>query len=161
MASLRQEQRYGLNNNSHNNNNNRTLFHVKLTDTALRALEAYQNLKVPGSLPTQPSICFKGNQGIPAPTPQSQSGLRIFSFYLSSDSKDQPQASFDCIHQYVSSDGREQLDGQGVIQDKITVCATEDSYQVTPSVQVKRTFASLRSGKADGSLCLEVKYKQM
>lgn len=29
------------------------------------------------------------------------------------------------------SDGREQLDGQGVIQDKITVCATEDSYQVT------------------------------
>ncbi|XP_024911649.1 RNA polymerase II elongation factor ELL2 [Cynoglossus semilaevis] len=146
MASLRQEQRYGLycgrndrnnhrhnsNNNSHNNNNNRTLFHVKLTDTALRALEAYQNLK--GSLPTQPSICFKGNQGyvkIPAPTPQSQSGLRIFSFYLSSDSKDQPQASFDCIHQYVSSDGREQLDGQGVIQDKITVCATEDSYQVT------------------------------
>ena len=29
------------------------------------------------------------------------------------------------------SDGREQLEGQGVIQDKITVCATEDSYQVT------------------------------
>lgn len=26
---------------------------------------------------------------------------------------------------------------------------------------MKRTFASLKSGKADGSLCLEVKYKQM
>lgn len=29
------------------------------------------------------------------------------------------------------SDGREQLEGQGSIQDKITVCATDDSYQVT------------------------------
>ncbi|GLD58247.1 RNA polymerase II elongation factor ELL-like protein [Lates japonicus] len=68
---------------------------------------------------------------IPAPTPESLSALRVFSFYLSSDSKDQPQASFDCIHQYVSSDGREQLEGQGIIQDKITVCATDDSYQMT------------------------------
>lgn len=29
------------------------------------------------------------------------------------------------------SNGHEQLEGQGVIQDKITVCATDDSYQVT------------------------------
>ncbi|TWW67327.1 RNA polymerase II elongation factor ELL2 [Takifugu flavidus] len=29
------------------------------------------------------------------------------------------------------SDGREQLEGQGVIQDKLTVCATDDSYQLT------------------------------
>ncbi|XP_076613685.1 RNA polymerase II elongation factor ELL2-like [Chaetodon auriga] len=133
MASLRQEHQYGLSCGKNNkNSSNRTLYHVKLTDTAIRALEAYQNLK--GSLPSEPSICFKGNQGyikIPAPTPESPSALRVFSFYLSSDSKDQPQASFDCIHQYVSSDGREQLEGQGIIQDKITVCATDDSYQMT------------------------------
>ncbi|XP_029283602.1 RNA polymerase II elongation factor ELL2-like [Cottoperca gobio] len=133
MASLRQEHHYGLSCGKNNKNSpNRTLYHVKLTDTAIRALEAYQNLK--GSLPSEPSICFKGNQGyikIPAPTPESPSALRVFSFYLSSDSKDQPQASFDCIHQYVSSDGREQLEGQGIIQDKITVCATDDSYQMT------------------------------
>ncbi|XP_029979437.1 RNA polymerase II elongation factor ELL2-like [Sphaeramia orbicularis] len=133
MASLRQEHHYGLSCGKNNKNSpNRTLYHVKLTDTAIRALEAYQNLK--GSLPCEPSICFKGNQGyikIPAPTPESPSALRVFSFYLSSDSKDQPQASFDCIHQYVSSDGREQLEGQGIIQDKITVCATDDSYQMT------------------------------
>ncbi|XP_026234764.1 RNA polymerase II elongation factor ELL-like [Anabas testudineus] len=133
MASLRQEHHYGLCCGKNNRNSpNRTLYHVKLTDTAIRALEAFQNLK--GSLPSEPSICFKGNQGyikIPAPTPESPSALRVFSFYLSSDSKDQPQASFDCIHQYVSSDGREQLEGQGVIQDKITVCATDDSYQMT------------------------------
>ncbi|XP_060896332.1 RNA polymerase II elongation factor ELL2-like [Labrus mixtus] len=133
MASLRQEHQYGLSCGKNNkNSSNRTLYHVKLTDTAIRALEAYQNLK--GSLPIEPTICFKGNQGyikIPAPTPESPSALRVFTFYLSSDSKDQPQASFDCIHQYVSSDGREQLEGQGVIQDKITVCATDDSYQMT------------------------------
>ncbi|KAM7015216.1 RNA polymerase II elongation factor ELL2-like [Tautogolabrus adspersus] len=133
MASLRQEHQYGLSCGKNNkNSSNRTLYHVKLTDTAIRALEAYQNLK--GSLPIEPTICFKGHQGyikIPAPTPESPSALRVFTFYLSSDSKDQPQASFDCIHQYVSSDGREQLEGQGVIQDKITVCATDDSYQMT------------------------------
>ncbi|XP_076012347.1 RNA polymerase II elongation factor ELL2-like [Genypterus blacodes] len=133
MASLRQEHGYGLSCGKNNKNSpNRTLFHVKLTDSAIRVLEAYQNLK--GSLPREPSICFKGNQGcikIPAPTPETPSALRVFSFYLSSDSKDQPQASFECIHQYFSSDGREQLEGQGSIQDKITVCATDDSYQMT------------------------------
>ncbi|KAM7423814.1 hypothetical protein PAMA_000261 [Pampus argenteus] len=133
MASLRQEHHYGLSCGKNNKNSpNRTLYHVKLTDTAIRALEAYQNIK--GSLPSKPSICFKGSQGyikIPAPTSESPTALRLFSFYLSSDSKDQPQASFDCIHQYVSSDGREQLEGQGIIQDKITVCATDDSYQMT------------------------------
>ncbi|XP_056134656.1 RNA polymerase II elongation factor ELL2-like isoform X2 [Lampris incognitus] len=133
MASLRQEYHYGLSCGKINRNTpNKTLYHVKLTDTAIRALEAYQNLK--GSIPSQPSICFKGNQGyikIPAPAQDSPSALRVFSFYLSSDSKDQPQASFDCIHQYVSSEGHEQLEGQGSIQDKITVCATDDSYQMT------------------------------
>ncbi|XP_029952426.1 RNA polymerase II elongation factor ELL-like [Salarias fasciatus] len=133
MASLRQEHRYGLSCGKSNKSSlSRTLYHVKLTDTAMRALEAFQNLK--GSLSSEPSICFKGNQGyikIPAPTPESPSALRVFSFYLSSDSKDQPQASFDCIHQYVSSDRREQLEVQGSIQDKITVCATDDSYQMT------------------------------
>uniref|UniRef100_H2S4I4 Si:ch211-13k12.2 n=1 Tax=Takifugu rubripes TaxID=31033 RepID=H2S4I4_TAKRU len=133
MTSLRQELHYRLycGNNHRGRSGNRTLFHVKLTDSAIRTLEAHQNLK---SSLGKASICFKGNQGyikIPAPTPDSPSALRVFTFYLSSDSKDQPQASFDCIHQYVSSDGREQLEGQGVIQDKLTVCATDDSYQLT------------------------------
>ncbi|CAL8363655.1 unnamed protein product [Gadus morhua 'NCC'] len=133
MASLRQEHHYGLSSGKTNRNTrSKTLYHVKLTDTAIRALESYQNLKE--SLPSQPTICFKGNQGfikIPAPAAETAETLRLFSFYLSSDSKDQPQASFDCIHQYVSREGREQLEGQGSIQDKITVCATDDSYQMT------------------------------
>ncbi|XP_077375944.1 RNA polymerase II elongation factor ELL2-like [Festucalex cinctus] len=136
MASLGQDCRYGLSCGKNSSNNkhgpNTTLYHVKLTDSAIRALEVYQNLK--DNLPSDPSICFEGSQGyikLPAPTADSPNEVRVFSFYLSSDCKDQPQASFDCIHQYVSSDGREQLEGQGVIQDKITVCATEDSYQMT------------------------------
>ncbi|XP_061524249.1 RNA polymerase II elongation factor ELL2-like isoform X1 [Phycodurus eques] len=137
MATLGQERRYGLScgKNKKNNNNhgpNRTLYHVKLTDTAFRALEAYQNIKA--NISSEPSVCFEGSQGyikLPAATAESPNALRVFSFYLSSDCKDQPQASFDCIQQYVSSDGRERLEAQGVIQDKITVCATEDSYQMT------------------------------
>ncbi|KAM9817264.1 RNA polymerase II elongation factor ELL2-like [Neosynchiropus ocellatus] len=133
MASLAQEHRYGLSCGKGSKTwPHRTLYHVKLTDTAIRALEAFQNHKA--SLPSEPSVCFRGHQGyikIPAPSSESPAALRVFSFYLSSDSKDQPQASFDCIHQYVGSNGREQLEGQGIIQDKITVCATDDSYQMT------------------------------
>ncbi|XP_070686118.1 RNA polymerase II elongation factor ELL-like [Pempheris klunzingeri] len=169
MASLGQERHYGLSCGKNNkNSSNGTLYHVKLTDTAMRALEAYQNLK--GSLTSEPSICFKGNQGyikIPAPTPESSSALRGFSFYLSSDSKDQPQASFNCIHQYVSSNGREQLEGQGIIQDKITVCATDDSYQMTRErmSQVEkdswsRSAIEIKPGASHPSKCVKFHKRQ-
>lgn len=47
MAALKQEHRYGLSCGKINKNApNKTLYHVKLTDTAIRTLEAYQNLKV-------------------------------------------------------------------------------------------------------------------
>ncbi|XP_026167185.1 RNA polymerase II elongation factor ELL [Mastacembelus armatus] len=166
MAALRQEHRYGLSCGKINKNApNQTLYHVKLTDTAIRTLEAYQNLKA--SLSNQPAICFKGSQGyikIPAPTPESPDGFRVFSFYLSSDSKDKPQSSFDCIHQYVSGEGRDHLEGQGSIQDKITVCATDDSYQTTRErmSQVEKDIWS-RSAieiKPGPSKCVKVQRKQ-
>ncbi|XP_005470820.1 RNA polymerase II elongation factor ELL [Oreochromis niloticus] len=166
MAALRQEHRYGLSCAKINKNTpNQTLYHVKLTDTAIRTLEAYQNLKT--SLSNQPAICFKGSQGyikIPAPTPESPDGFRVFSFYLSSDSKDKPQSSFDCIHQYVSGEGRDHLEGQGSIQDKITVCATDDSYQTTRErmSQVEKDIWS-RSAieiKPGPSKCVKVQRKQ-
>uniref|UniRef100_A0A3Q3IYH4 OCEL domain-containing protein n=2 Tax=Monopterus albus TaxID=43700 RepID=A0A3Q3IYH4_MONAL len=166
MAALRQEHRYGLSCGKINKNTpNPTLYHVKLTDTAIRTLEAYQNLKA--SLSNQPAICFKGSQGyikIPAPTPESPDGFRVFSFYLSSDSKDKPQSSFDCIHQYVSGEGRDHLEGQGSIQDKITICATDDSYQTTRErmSQVEKDIWS-RSAieiKPGPSKCVKVQRKQ-
>ncbi|XP_061677480.1 RNA polymerase II elongation factor ELL2 [Syngnathoides biaculeatus] len=164
MAALRQERRYGLscgkiNKTSHSP----TLYHVKLTDTAIRTLENYQNLKA--SLPNQTSICFKGSQGyIKIPTSDSPDGFRVFSFYLSSDSKDKPQSSFDCVHQFVSGEGKDQLEGQGSIQDKITVCATDDSYQATRErmSQVEKDIWS-RSAieiKPGPSKCVKVQRKQ-
>ncbi|XP_073709680.1 RNA polymerase II elongation factor ELL [Misgurnus anguillicaudatus] len=169
MAALRQEHRYGLSCGKINKSvPNKTIFHVKLTDTAIRTLEAYQNLK--GSLPNQPAICFKGNQGyvkIPVPSTDSPDSFRVFSFYLSSDSKDKPQASFDCIHQFLSGDGREHLESQGSIQDKITVCATDDSYQMTRErmSQVEkdiwsRSAIEIKPGSTHPSKCVKIKKKQ-
>ncbi|XP_042297831.1 RNA polymerase II elongation factor ELL [Sceloporus undulatus] len=78
----------------------------------------------------KPSIQFQGSQGhISIPRPDGPAGVRTFSFYLSNIGKDSPQGSFDCIQQYVSSNGSIQLDCLGSIQDKITVCATDESYQ--------------------------------
>uniref|UniRef100_A0A8C3RRV4 OCEL domain-containing protein n=1 Tax=Chelydra serpentina TaxID=8475 RepID=A0A8C3RRV4_CHESE len=68
---------------------------------------------------------------IPCALGSPEEGTRLFTFYLSRYSKDKPQASFDCIRQYVSRLGRSQLDCVGSIQEKITVCATDDSYQLT------------------------------
>ncbi|XP_043379555.1 RNA polymerase II elongation factor ELL3 isoform X2 [Chelonia mydas] len=93
-----------------------SLLHLKLTDPALRALRDCQRLqyiKIP---------CALGSPG---------EGARLFTFYLSRYSKDKPQASFDCIRQYVSRLGQNQLDCVGSIQEKITICASEDSYQLT------------------------------
>ncbi|OXB75705.1 UNVERIFIED_CONTAM: hypothetical protein H355_016222 [Colinus virginianus] len=54
-----------------------------------------------------------------------------FNFYLSNVGKDNPQGSFDCVQQTASSSGASQLSSLGLIQNKITVCATNDSYQMT------------------------------
>ncbi|XP_051953810.1 RNA polymerase II elongation factor ELL isoform X2 [Xyrauchen texanus] len=104
---------------------------------------------------------------IPAPLTDSPEAFRVFSFYLSSDSKDKPQASFDCVHQYLSGDGREHLEGQGSIQDKITVCATDDSYQMTRErmSQVEkdiwsRSAIEIKPGSTHPSKCIKIKKKQ-
>ncbi|NWQ92434.1 ELL2 factor, partial [Burhinus bistriatus] len=54
-----------------------------------------------------------------------------FNFYLSNVGKDNPQGSFDCVQQTNSSSGASQLSCLGSIQNKITVCATSDSYLTT------------------------------
>ncbi|OBS64693.1 hypothetical protein A6R68_06748 [Neotoma lepida] len=66
---------------------------------------------------------------ISIPQPDCPEEVRAFSFYLSNIGRDSPQGSFDCIQQYVSSHGDVHLDCLGSIQDKVTVCATDDSYQ--------------------------------
>lgn len=104
------------------------MFHVKLTDSALKAFESYRAHQ--DSVSLRPSIRFEGSQGhISIPQPDCPEEVRAFSFYLSNIGRDSPQGSFDCIQQYVSSHGDVHLDCLGSIQDKVTVCATDDSYQ--------------------------------
>ncbi|XP_056234222.1 RNA polymerase II elongation factor ELL [Seriola aureovittata] len=127
MAALKEEQCYGLSCGRVSNGSNVSVFHVKLTDSALRAFEGYQSNKV---LSSQPLIRFNGNQGkISIPRSENSSELQTFTFYLSNVGRDNPQGSFDCIQQFITSEGSIQLDCLGGIQDKITVCATDDSYQ--------------------------------
>uniref|UniRef100_A0A3P9NV47 Elongation factor RNA polymerase II n=1 Tax=Poecilia reticulata TaxID=8081 RepID=A0A3P9NV47_POERE len=127
MAALKEEQCYGLSCGRVSNGSNVTVFHVKLTDSALRALEGFQSSKV---LSQQPLIRFNGNQGkISIPRSETSSELQAFTFDLSNVGRDNPQGSFDCIQQYITSEGGIQLDCLGSIQDKITVRATDDSYQ--------------------------------
>uniref|UniRef100_A0A8C2ZZD1 Elongation factor for RNA polymerase II 2 n=1 Tax=Cyclopterus lumpus TaxID=8103 RepID=A0A8C2ZZD1_CYCLU len=130
MAALSEDGRYGLN-CGRQSTDRVTVLHVKLTETALRAIDSHQNcMNVP---PLQPTIQFKGLQGrikIPK-TDSSSDTFHNFDFYLSNVGKDNPQGSFDCIQQYVSSSGASHLALLGTVQDKVTVCATNDSYQVT------------------------------
>uniref|UniRef100_A0A8C7RYX1 Elongation factor RNA polymerase II n=1 Tax=Oncorhynchus mykiss TaxID=8022 RepID=A0A8C7RYX1_ONCMY len=127
MAALKEEQCYGLSCGRVSNGSNVSVFHVKLTDSALKAFEGYQSSK---GLSSQPLIRFTGSQGkISIPWSENPNELRLFTFYLSNVGRDNPQGSFDCIQQYITSEGSIQLDCLGGIQDKITVCATDDSYQ--------------------------------
>ncbi|KAM4613329.1 RNA polymerase II elongation factor ELL2 [Polymixia lowei] len=130
MAALSEDGRYGLN-CGRRDADRVTVLHVKLTETALRAIESYQNSKNVPSL--RPTIQFKGLQGR-IKIPRNDSSLdtfQNFDFYLSNVGKDNPQGSFECIQQYASSSGASHLASLGTVQDKVTVCATNDSYQVT------------------------------
>ncbi|XP_029947485.1 RNA polymerase II elongation factor ELL2 [Salarias fasciatus] len=130
MAALSEDGSYGLN-CGQQSADRVTVLHVKLTETALRAIESYQKCKNVSSL--RPTIQFKGLQGyIKIPKTDSNSDpFHNFDFYLSNVGKDNPQGSFECIHQYVSSSGASHLALLATVQDKVTVCATNDSYQVT------------------------------
>ncbi|XP_057349195.1 RNA polymerase II elongation factor ELL2 isoform X2 [Manis pentadactyla] len=82
----------------------------------------------------QKPLSFQGvysSQLVKIPKNDPPNGVHTFNFYLSNVGKDNPQGSFDCIQQTLSSSGASQLNCLGFIQDKITVCATNDSYQMT------------------------------
>ncbi|XP_028303086.1 RNA polymerase II elongation factor ELL2 [Gouania willdenowi] len=134
MAALSEDGRYGLN-CGQQGSGRVTVFHVKLTETAVRAIESYQNCLVgkTNAQSRQATIQFKGLQGrIQIPKTNSTSDtFHKFDFYLSNVGKDNPQGSFECIHQYSSSSGASRLALLATVQDKVTVCATNDSYQVT------------------------------
>nr|XP_034988049.1 RNA polymerase II elongation factor ELL3 isoform X2 [Zootoca vivipara] len=72
----------------------------------------------------RPVIAFQGSQGYLKVPCSATAGCRDprtfrFTFYLSRYTKEQPQASFDCVRQASTR----WLEGRGAIQEKITICA--------------------------------------
>ncbi|KAJ8271076.1 hypothetical protein GJAV_G00122470 [Gymnothorax javanicus] len=127
MATLKEDQCYGLSCGRVGGGTNISVFHVKLTDSALRAFEGYQSNK---SRLAHPTIQFSRAQGkIYVPRSDGSKEGHVFTFDLSNVGRDNPQGSFDCIQQYITSTGRVELRRIGGIRDKLAVCATDESYQ--------------------------------
>ncbi|KAM4723773.1 RNA polymerase II elongation factor ELL-like isoform 2-T2 [Anableps anableps] len=125
MSALREKQCYGLSSGKLNLGGNVSVFHVKLTDSAARAIGTFQNGKSWSSCPT---ITFNGNQGrIAIPCSENGDEARIFTFGVTNVARNSPHGSFDCVKQH-STDAAEELTCLGVIQKKMTVNATDDSY---------------------------------
>ncbi|KFO99546.1 RNA polymerase II elongation factor ELL2, partial [Calypte anna] len=81
---------------------------------------------------SQPSIQFQGSQGLlKIPKVGQPDEMHEYNFFLSSVGKDNPQGSFECVQQVASTSGASQLSCLGLVQNKITVCPTSESYQTT------------------------------
>ncbi|KAJ0069048.1 hypothetical protein NL108_016646, partial [Boleophthalmus pectinirostris] len=84
----------------------------------------------------QPTIQFKGLQGrIKIPRSDS-SEPQSFEFYLSNVAKENPQGRFECLQQQQQQQQHDTAAGSSLsllapVQTKLTVCATNDSYQTT------------------------------
>ncbi|XP_028293601.1 RNA polymerase II elongation factor ELL-like isoform X2 [Gouania willdenowi] len=130
MSVLKENRSYGLSSGSWSswsrgkNNNNVSVFHVKLTDSAARAVYSFNNT---GKGSSHPTIRFTGNDGrISIPCSDTNQLTRVFTFSLTDVARDNPHGCFDCVQQLVP--GVEQLSCLGGIQKKMTVNATDDSY---------------------------------
>ncbi|XP_071772033.1 RNA polymerase II elongation factor ELL-like [Centroberyx gerrardi] len=126
MSVLKEKQCYGLSSRKLcGGGGNISVFHVKLTDSAARAIGTFQNGKGRFS---QPTICFTENEGrITIPCSEDRGELRTFTFALTNVACDNPHGSFDCV-QHLGTGAAEELSCVGVIQKKMTVKATDDSY---------------------------------
>ncbi|XP_068551693.1 RNA polymerase II elongation factor ELL3 isoform X4 [Anas acuta] len=101
-----------------------SLLHVRLSEAAARALRGCQRRQgAPG-----PAIAFQGSQGCLTVPGGPGTSPRLFAFFLSRCSRDEPQASFECVRLAVPRLGQSWLDSVGSIQEKITVCASEGIY---------------------------------
>ncbi|XP_026196166.1 RNA polymerase II elongation factor ELL-like [Anabas testudineus] len=125
MSALKENQCYGLSSGKLSRGGNVSVFHVKLTDSAARAIGTFQTSKGWSSRAT---ISFSGNQGrITIPCSENRDEVRIFTFGVTNVARDNPHGSFDCVQQ-LSTGAAGELSGLGVIQKKMTVNATDDSY---------------------------------
>ncbi|XP_029982812.1 RNA polymerase II elongation factor ELL-like [Sphaeramia orbicularis] len=111
MCALKESQCYGLSGGKPGGNV--SVFHVKLTDSAARAIGTFNGGKGSSSHPT---ICFSGNQGrITIPHSDSTDEVRIFTFDVKNIAQDNPHGSFEVVQQHTTS-ATEELSCLGVIQ---------------------------------------------
>uniref|UniRef100_A0A3Q0SPH1 OCEL domain-containing protein n=1 Tax=Amphilophus citrinellus TaxID=61819 RepID=A0A3Q0SPH1_AMPCI len=119
MSALKENQCYGLSSSKLSRGGNVSVFHVKLTDSALINL----NLSISIFFPS----FFFILQKITIPCSENRDEVRIFTFGVTNVARDNPHGSFDCIKQ-LSTSAAEELSCLGVIQKKMTVKATDESY---------------------------------
>ncbi|CAG9815350.1 unnamed protein product [Phaedon cochleariae] len=130
MAALCPGVHYGLS-SQQNYGENRDLIFVKLTDSALRAIEEYlKNQNKFNNL--KPTIKFLGNENgeLSFPSLHHHTGHQFFNFAMSSTADMEGQGgSFECIGQ--QGPPRGPLEGLGSIPHKIRVHANDDVYEAT------------------------------
>ncbi|XP_018574099.1 RNA polymerase II elongation factor Ell [Anoplophora glabripennis] len=129
MAALCPGVQYGLS-SQQNFGENKDLIFVKLTDSALRAIEEY--IKNQNKFNNSPTIKFLGSENgeLSFPSLHHAVGSTSFSFAMSSTADMEGQGgSFECIKQVGSPRGP--LEGLGSIPYKIRIHANDDVYEVT------------------------------
>ncbi|XP_041370283.1 RNA polymerase II elongation factor ELL-like [Gigantopelta aegis] len=143
MAALLEGQDYGLISNEACSSH-KTVIHVKLTDSALRALEEFSKIK--SKTTKQPSIQFQGNNGfVTVPIEMSSDNspaFRTFQFAFSNIPSDR-NGSFECMEQLDGKYGHT-LQSLGVMDTRINVQASDDVYRNT---REKMTLAEEESKK--------------
>ncbi|CAB3244696.1 unnamed protein product [Arctia plantaginis] len=143
MAALPAGVQYGLSSESSYKENKELVF-VKLTDSALKAIEDF--LRNNRDRLAKPKIQFlSGNDGkisIPAPASgNGQSGEATFLFSINSNAEmEGPQGSFECVR----SGGARRLESCGPLPRRMRVQANDDSYEATKD-RMARTVAAEQS----------------
>ncbi|XP_061119783.1 RNA polymerase II elongation factor ELL2 isoform X2 [Conger conger] len=150
MAALSEEGRYRV--SCGRDGSATSVLHVKLTETVYRALKNYQNSKNASS--SRPTIQFKGQQGsIKIPCADDPASSASFDFFVSRVGKDGPQGSFECVRQHVSGKDMPHLSCLGVVQDRVTLCAStsHDLQQRPPLAEAGARKPETKAAKpADG-----------
>ncbi|XP_013183779.2 RNA polymerase II elongation factor ELL [Amyelois transitella] len=139
MAALPAGVQYGLSSESTNKENKELVF-VKLTDSALKAIEDF--IKNNKSKLGKPTIQFlPGNEGkisIPSSNGNGPSGETTFHFsVLSNAEMEGPQGSFECV----KTGGPRRLETCGPLPRRMRVLANDDSYEATKDRMAKTVAA--------------------
>ncbi|XP_048484581.1 RNA polymerase II elongation factor Ell isoform X1 [Plutella xylostella] len=140
MAALPAGVQYGL--SSEQSKENKELVFVKLTDSALKAIEDF--LRNNRDKLAKPKIQFlPGNEGkisIPAGG-NGSTGEATFHFSINSNAEmEGPQGSFECVR----SGGARRLESCGPLPRRMRVQANDDSYEATKD-RMARTVAAEQS----------------